>query len=79
MTWFIYLTELSKIYYVISFHMKLTCDHRDPLWINSSIRRLIQDKNEAYKRFIRSNNDNQYIENFQSLQNLLEVSIEASK
>ena len=29
----------------------ITCDNRDPPWINSSIRRLIQDKNEAYKRF----------------------------
>ena len=29
----------------------ITCDNRDPPWINSSIRRLIQDTNEAYKRF----------------------------
>ena len=71
MTWFIYLAELSKIYYVISFHMKP--------WINSSIRRLIQDQNEAYKRFKRSSRNNEYFENFQSLQNLLEVSTEASK
>ena len=60
-------------------HETITCDDRDPPWINSSIRRLIQDKNEAYKRFKRSNNNNQYFENFQSLQNLLGVSIEASK
>ena len=32
-------------------HETITCDDRDPPWINSSIRRLIQDKNEAYKRF----------------------------
>ena len=54
-------------------------DDRDPPWINSSIRRLIQDKNEAYKHFKRSNNNNHNFENFQSLQNLLGVSIEASK
>ena len=60
-------------------HETITCDDRDPPWINCSIRRLIQDKNEAYKRFKRSNNNNQYFENFQSLQNLLGVSIEASK
>ena len=48
-------------------------------WINTSIRRLIQDKNEAYKRFKKSSNNHQYSENFQSLQNLLEVSIKASK
>ena len=32
-------------------HEIITCDDRDPLWINSSIKPLIQDKNEAYKRF----------------------------
>ena len=48
-------------------------------WIDSSIRRFIRDKNEAYKRFKRSNNKSQHFENFQSLQNLLGVSIEASK
>ena len=47
-------------------HETITCDDRDPPWINSSIRRLIQDKNEAYKCFKRSNNNNQYFENFQS-------------
>ena len=57
----------------------ITCDDRDPPWINSSIRSLIQDKNETYKRFKRSNNSSQYFENFQSLQNVLGVSIEASK
>ena len=39
---------------------------------------LIQDKNEAYKRFKRNNKNSQYFENFQSLKNVLEVSIEAS-
>ena len=60
-------------------HEIITCDDRDPPWIDSSIKRLIQDKNEAYKRFKRSNNNSQHFENFQSLQNLLVVSIEASK
>ena len=60
-------------------HETIACDDRDPPWINSSIRRLIQDKNEAYQRFKRSNNNSQYFENFQSLQNLLGVSTEASK
>ena len=45
-------------------HETITCDDRDPPWINSSIRCLIQDKNEAYKCFKRSNNNNQYFENF---------------
>ena len=49
----------------------ITCDDRDPPRINSSIRRLIQDKKEACKRFKRSNNNSQHFRNFQSLQNLL--------
>ena len=60
-------------------HETITCDDRDPPWINSPIRRLIQDKIEAYKRIKRSSNSNQYFEIFQFLQNLLGVSIEASK
>ena len=59
-------------------HEIITCNDRDPPW-NSSIRPLIQDKKEAYKRFKRSSNNSQYFENFQSLQNLLGVSIEESK
>ena len=60
-------------------HEIIICGDRDPPWINSSIRRLIQDKNEAYKRFKRNNNNSQYFGNFQSLHNLLGVSTEASK
>ena len=60
-------------------HEIITYDDKDPPWIDSSIRRLIQHTNEAYKRFKRSNKKSQCFENFQSLQNLLGVSIEASK
>ena len=57
----------------------ITYGDRDPPWINSSIKGLIQDKNEANECFKRSNNNSQHFENFRSLQNLLRVSIEASK
>ena len=30
-------------------HEIITCDDRDPSWIDNSIKRLIRDKNEAYK------------------------------
>ena len=60
-------------------HETITYDDRDSPCINSSIRRLIQDKNEAYKHFKGSHNNNQYLENFQSLQNLLGISTEASE
>ena len=45
-------------------HETITCDDRNPPWINSSMRRFIQDKNGEHKRFKRSNNKNQYFENF---------------
>ena len=60
-------------------HEIITSDDKDPPWIDISIRRLFQDTNEAYKPFKRSNQKSQCFENFQSLQNLLGVSIEASK
>ena len=45
-------------------HETITCDDRNPPLINSSMRRFIQDKNEEHKGFKRSNNNNQYFENF---------------
>ena len=33
-------------------HETITCYDRDPPWIDNSIKRLIQDKNEAHKRFL---------------------------
>ena len=59
-------------------HGIIICNDRDAPPTNSSIRRLIQDKNEAYKRFKRSNKNSQYFRNFQSLQSLLVASAEAS-
>ena len=45
-------------------HEAVICDDRDPPWINSSIRRLIHDKNEAYNLFKRSSNNSQCFEHF---------------
>ena len=59
--------------------MKHTCEDKDYTWIDKSIKGLIQDKNEAYKRFKSSNTNSQPCENFQSLQSFFGVSIEALK
>ena len=59
-------------------HEIISCEDRDPPWI-SSIRRLIQDKNEVYKCFKRNNNNSQHFESFRFVQNLLKVYIQASK
>ena len=48
-------------------HEIIIWDDRNSPWIDNSIRRLIQEKNEAYQRFKRSNNNSQHFENFQSL------------
>ena len=71
--------NIKNILYNFIPHEIITSDDRNPSWINSSIRRLIKNENEAYKRFKRSNNKSQHFENFQSLQNLLVVSIEMFK
>ena len=72
-------TTIKDILHNFIPHETITCDDRDPPWINSSTKRLTQDKNEAYKPFKRSSNNSQYFENFQFLQNLLGLSIKASK
>ena len=73
------MVHIKNILHNFILHEMITCNVRDPPWINSSIKRLIQDKNEAYKCFKRSNNNIRYFENFQSLQNLLGFSIDAPK
>ena len=70
---------IKNILYNFISHETIASDDKDPPWINSSIRRLLQDKNEAYKCFERRNSNSLYFEYFQFLQNLLGVSIEASK
>ena len=60
-------------------HEIFTYDDIDPPRINNSIRCLIQDKNEPYKRFKESSSNKQHFKNIQSLQNFLGASIEASK
>ena len=59
---------IKNILHNLNLHEITTCDDRDPPWNNRSMRRLIQDKNEACKRFKRCNNNSQHFQNFQSLQ-----------
>ena len=57
----------------------VTCDDRDPLWINSKIKGLIQEKNIAKKCYFENNKDILLFRRFQSIQNLLTAAIEKSK
>ena len=33
-------------------HEAVTCDDRDPPWINNNIKQLIQNKNDTYRSYI---------------------------
>ena len=48
---------IKNILYNFISHETIASDDKDPPWINSSIRRLVQDKNEAYKCFERRNSN----------------------
>ena len=45
-------------------HETVTCDDRDPLWINSKIKRLIQEKNITKKCYFQNNEDIQLFRRF---------------
>ena len=58
---------------------RIVCDHRDPPWINSEIKTLINEKNLAYKSYCHFNRDVFVFGKFEFLQSQLNVSIENSK
>ena len=60
-------------------HETITCDDRDPPWINKDIKQLVLDKNYAYKSYIRSDKSLKFFSQFQFLQTKLNSSIEESK
>ena len=56
-------------------HKTITCDNRDPPWINKDIKQLILDKNHAYKSYIRNDKSLQFINQFQFLETKLRINI----
>ena len=60
-------------------HETITCDDRDPPWINKNIKQLILEKNQAYKSYLWSNKSLQFLNQFQFLQTKLNSLIEESK
>ena len=60
-------------------HEAVTFDDRDPPWIISRIKKTINDKNLAFKRFVKNKgsvNNNSYLEKFSSLHKNLSSLIE---
>ena len=60
-------------------HEKITCDDRDPPWINNKIKQLIQDINNTYKSYILSNKNPQIFKKVKYLQNHLKLLTESNK
>ena len=59
-------------------HETITCDDRDPPWINKEIKKLMLEKNVAFKSYCYSNKMF-FFEKFKALQYQLNMSIEESK
>ena len=60
-------------------HKTVLCADRDPPWINSNIKGLIQETNIAKKCYLRNNKDIQLFQRFQCMQNLLTATIAQKK
>ena len=69
---------LLNIIYNFMPHGRIVCDDRNPPWINND-KKLISEKNSAYKSNCRFNRDMFLFKKFKFLQNQLNVSIEYSK
>ena len=59
-------------------HETITCDDRDPPWINDRIKKLIYDRNSLYKVYCISN-DTQISEKLTLLQKKFHPAMEESK
>ena len=65
-----YFTEtLLNIIHNFIPHERIACDDRDPSWMNSEIKNLINEKNLAYRSYCRFNRDVFLFEKFKSLSN----------
>ena len=57
----------------------MTCDDRDPPWVNSFIKNLIRAKDNFYKKFVRKSKNMYHLCAFKNLQNHLNQSIQIVK
>ena len=60
-------------------HETITCDDRDPPWINKEIKKLMLEKNLAFKSYCYSNKSMFFFEKFKAFQHQLNMSIEELK
>ena len=71
-------TLVNIIQYFIS-NETIICDDRDPLWINKETKKLIAEKNLAFKSYCCSNRSIFLLEKFKALPYQLHLSIKESK
>ena len=60
-------------------HETTICEDTDSLWINKEIKKLMVEKNLAFKSYCCSNKNMFLLEKFKAIQNQLNISIEESK
>ena len=60
-------------------HKTIICDDRDPPWVNKEIKKLMVEKNLAFKSYCCSNKNMFLLKKFKALQYQLNISIEDSK
>ena len=60
-------------------HETIICDDRDPTWINQEIKKLLVEKNLAFKSYCYSNRNRFLLEKFKALYYQLHISIDGSK
>ena len=60
-------------------HETVTCDYRDPPWINNNIKQLIQEKNNTYSSYILNDKKPQIFRKVKHLQKQLKKLIEHSQ
>ena len=60
-------------------HETITCDDRDPPWMNKDIKELIHDKNQAFKSYSQSKSNILFVHQFELLQSKLNSLIKKSK
>ena len=60
-------------------HETVLFDHRDPLWMNNEIKKLIHEKKNILNCFRRNNNDKQLLDRSKDLQTQLKFLIKKSE
>ena len=68
MKWSFYLIKHLKYFFKLHFPRNSQCDDRDPPWINSNMKQLIQDKNDTYRIYILNDKNPQIFKNLKYLQ-----------